>query len=132
MTVQISLTGADAALGALEAMARGGWLDEPTDAAAAAVIPVAQGYPPPRGGTYQRTYTLRDGWNVVARAIGPVSVLITIGNPVVYAPDVVGDRDQAGIHVGYWPTESEIVTLATDDAERAFLGEFDAWLGGVW
>lgn len=129
MSAAVDIQGAEEALRALTAVAAGGWLDAPTEAAADAVIPVARGYPPPPPGSrYDRTYDLRDGWAIAERQFSPTAARVVIGNPVDYSPDVVGDADQAGVHAGRWPTESEILTLAAADAFGAFADEVDAYL----
>lgn len=136
MTVAIDLTGAVETIAALEALLRPGWLVEPTEAAAKAVLPTAQGYPPPvPGSTYQRQNILRDGWAIAgggasATASGAQAV---VTNPVWYAPLVVGETAQAWMHEDNgWPTESEIAKLATPDAVAAFMDEFEAELARMW
>lgn len=61
--------------------------------------------PPPAGSTYIRTGTLGGGWNHAMH--GPLRHAIT--NPVMYAPYVVGDNEQAWVHRGRWWTAARRV-----------------------
>jgi hypothetical protein len=95
-------------------------------------------YPAPRPNQrYQRTFKLRDGWEVSYRRTEG-GFLVTVANDVPYAKFVVGSLAQARaaaasfqawMHKGRWPLATETVTFWLEAFNEEFAAEFQRELG---
>jgi hypothetical protein len=93
-----------------------------------------QTYPPPTGGSYVRTYRLRDSWIVADVAESPSGMSGSIeSDSVDYAPYVqhdpsLGDPHQSGMHVGRWQTDLQVVESSADEIGELFSAAIQAAL----
>lgn len=86
---------------------------------------IARNYPPPPPGSkYVRTDKLKNSWRM-----SPITGVATIRASVYsngtanagygdYAPYVMGQGRQAGIHQGRWKTDADIARETTKDVKR--------------
>lgn len=79
------------------------------------------------GQRYVRTHTLRDAWNRQS-SVDPAAIIVDLVNPTSYGPWVYGDTDQAEIHEGRWPTESELVAEAEGPVVVTIERGIDDWI----
>lgn len=79
---------------------------------------------------YVRTHDLRDAWDRQSTT-EPEAIAIDILNPTSYGPWVYGDSDQAWMHVGRWPTESELIAEAEGPIVVTIEQGIDDWIARV-
>lgn len=121
IAVTYKVKGADALIRALDGVrldALHGDVDRVMDqmAADAAV------YPPPTGGTYQRTGRLGQGWTgggTLFTQFSPTMLESVRENSTPYGPFVQGAEDQAQIHQGRWKTTDAIMDQWEDRVAAA-------------
>ncbi len=98
-----------------------------------------QTYPPPTGGSYERTGDLGRGWAesgaVQADASGTNQfadrVSVTLRNSVEYAGWVQGPDTQAAVHQGRWETTQQALDAETSPFMEDLTAEIDrAWASG--
>jgi hypothetical protein len=82
------------------------------------------------GQRYVRTHNLRDAWDRQGSVDGDL-LIVDLVNPMSYGPWVYGDTDQAAIHQGRWPTESELVAEAEGPVVVTIERGIDDWIASV-
>lgn len=82
-------------------------LSKPTQEALDLLKERMQRYPaPPPNSKYKRTYELKNSWQTTVILSGATLGKLTTNIP--YAPYVVDEEDQAGIHQGRWQTIQQV------------------------
>lgn len=122
------IQGADVALQRLASLASTRGLDAELESVGDATLPKLRIYPPERAGQrYIRTFRFRDSWRRQGARRAGGGVVVDLGNPTLYGPDLVGD-DQAPIHRGRWWK-----LRAVADEQRGLLrARVGAWALRTW
>ena len=88
-------------------------------------------YPPPTGGSYQRTGALGRGWtggDTLFPQSSPTMLEAVRENSTSYGPYVQGAEDQAQAHQGRWKTEEQVMTAWEDRVASAVEDALDRLL----
>lgn len=96
------------------------WMNAPMRQLTDEVLSALRNYPPPRSGTYVRTYKLRKGWQFKIRRSGDSTLSADVNNNVSYAHWVMAEDYQAKQHQGYWRTAEDILSDYEDEGEAVF------------
>lgn len=112
----------------LSALAGMRGLDTELEAAADDILPTVRAYPPELPNQrYRRTFTLRDAWRRNAARRTGRSVVVDLGNPIEYGPDVMGDNQEPAFR-GRWKPLRQI----GQEQRGAVRARVQAWALRTW